>query len=62
MEMVGGDAIDGRDGASEDVIGAMELLSLFNSIDIQGFFYDEDGGLVSPGVAIKGGNFFVGVN
>ena len=62
MELVGRDAVDGGNGATEDVIGALELFGLLNGVNVERLFDDENRRLVAVGVALKLRNFLVGVN
>ena len=34
MELVGSDAVDGRNGATEDVVGTMVLLGGFDGVNV----------------------------
>lgn len=62
MELVGGDAVDGANGATENVISTVVALCLFDGINIKWLFDDEDGGFIAFGVIIELGNFIVGVD
>ena len=62
VEFVRSDAIDGRDGPAEDVIGAVVLLGLLDGVDVERFFDDQNGAFVALRGVIEGRNRFVGVN
>lgn len=47
VELVGSDTIDGGDGATENVVGAFVGFGSFDAVDVEWFFYDEDGSLVA---------------
>ena len=62
VEFLGGDAVDGGDGATEDMISAAVGFGLFDGVDVERFFDDEDGSFVAGGVGIKFGKVGVGVD
>ena len=62
VELVGRDAVNGGDGAAEDVIGAFVLFSGFDSVDVEWFFNHEDRGFVARGVGVKRGEAFARVD
>ncbi len=62
MELVGGNAVDGRDGAAEHMVGAVVAFGLLDGVDVERLLDDEDGGFVAFGVAVELRDFFVGVD
>ena len=62
VEFVRSDAIDGRNGAAEDVVGAVVLLGLFDGVDVERFFDDQNGASVALRGVIEGRNRLVGIN
>ncbi len=62
MELVGSDAVYGREVAAEDVVGAFVLLGGFDGVDVKRFFDDENRGLVARGVGVERREVFAGVD
>lgn len=62
MELVGANAVDGGNDATEDVIGAAIAVGALDGHDIEGFFDDEDGGAVAVGVGVEGRGFVATVD
>ncbi len=62
MKLVGSDTVDGgklrRQG--HDIL--LKLFSLFDGIDVEWFFDDENGGFIAVRITIEFGNLFVGVD
>ena len=62
MELVRHDAVDGRNRAAEDVIGAMILFCLLDGVDVERLFDDENGGFVAFRIVIERRDFLAGVD
>ena len=62
VEVGGGDAVDGRNGAAENVVGAVVLFGLFDSIDVERLLDDKNDGFVTAGVGVELGKVGTGVN
>ena len=62
MELVGRDAVNGRNSAAEDVVGAAVLFGLLKSVDVKRFLYDEDGAFVAFGGAVEWRDGLVVIN
>jgi hypothetical protein len=59
-ELLGADAVDGRERAVEDVVDAVVAAGLFDGGDVGGLFDDADDALVARGVGAVGAGVDVG--
>ena len=62
VKLVGCDAVDGADGAAQDMISTVVAFGLFDGVNVEWFFDDEDGRFIALRVAVKLRNFVVDID